>query len=37
LRPIAPGKVSRPLPPWDVCFFGSFFYARRELNHDGTT
>ncbi len=29
LRPIAPGKVSRPLPPWDVGFSGSFFYAPR--------
>jgi hypothetical protein len=29
LRPIAPGKVSRPLPPWDVSFSGSFFYAPR--------
>ena len=22
-----PEKYQRPLPPWDVCFFGSIFYA----------
>lgn len=25
MRPIAPGKVVRPLPPWDVSFLGAFF------------
>ena len=29
-RPIAPGKVRRPLPPWDAAFPGVFLRAETR-------
>ena len=30
-RPIAPGKVPCPKPPWDIAFPGAFFCAAGDL------
>ena len=34
-RPIAPGKVTCPLPPWDTAFPGAFFFAHNVARRSG--
>ena len=37
IRPIAPGKVRSPLPPWDPLFPGAFFARVRKGRCDALT